>query len=179
MTPPGDTPQAASASEIRVGEDLAEAAGGAGVYLASWEVQGLQREPGPFSSCLAVSPYTHAAFRLMVIDEQYGTLRVTLTTYDRLGNYPGTSTIVLESEVALVPNGAIQLNDPAGRSYVRFFGAQISSGGSTMEAAFSAAWAARLEGTLCFSGENLFHRTFRIIRVSGAAGQEGFRFDGD
>lgn len=133
-------------------------------YVASWSQVGLQRFPGPFGTCHSVLPETAASFRLHVTSKDYGRLSITMNTFDRLGNYPGVNATVLEGDVALMPGNGIRINQVGGLAWCNFYGASLVS--PTMEAEFSAPWAARREGELCFSGTNHFpRRRFALTQV--------------
>ncbi|RDZ27250.1 hypothetical protein DX914_13460 [Lysobacter silvisoli] len=142
------------------------------LYLATWSTS--RYLPGNLNgSCSAVSPQARMAFRLTVKNARYGHLQITVDTWDALGNYPGTSTVVLASEVALQPGTAIVLTAPGSRAMARFRGARVSGGSGTMTVEVSAPWTARRDGRVCHSGTNSFNRTIALTRAALHALQEG------
>jgi hypothetical protein len=140
------------------------------VYAAHWTKTGLYQRPRP--PCAAATPETRASFRLTASGPKFGHLRVTLTTYDRLGNYPGESTVVLESEVALRPSTPIYLAMPGNRSGARFHWASVETSPATMKIEFSAPWKASSNGRVCHQGENTFSRTINLVRIAIVESEE-------
>lgn len=142
------------------------------LYLATWSTS--RYLPGNLDgSCSAVSPQARMAFRLTVRNARYGHLQITVDTWDALGNYPGMSTVVLASEVALQPGTPIVLTAPGSRALARFRGARVSGGSGTMTVEVSAPWTARRNDRVCHSGTNSFNRTIALTRAALHALQEG------
>lgn len=146
-------------------------------YVATWTVTGFQQFPGPFDTvCRSCLPVTNASFRLQALNARFGRFSLALTTFDRLANYPGMNEVQLAGEVALAPGNAIRINQAGGNAYAVFYGATFA-GTPMMEASFSAPWAARTGGRLCFSGTNSFRRNFRITQVAFSGEDEAYSFD--
>ena len=86
-----------------------------------------QRYYPAHDNCASASMTLEGTLRLDVKDQNFGTLSVSMSCFDRYVNFPGRKSGTVAGDVALQPGNRIYLVDHSTGAWVKFYGIDLNS----------------------------------------------------
>jgi hypothetical protein len=116
-------------------------------------------------NCGSAAVALEGTLRLDIRDRNFGTLRVSMSCFDRYGNFPGRNSGTVAGDVALHPGNQIYLVDHSTGAWVKFYGVDLNS--RLIKWSMGMPFRALSDGRVCHRGEiSLPARWWTMTRVS-------------